>query len=142
MPASQLHLAADTPLGANLIPDGATFRVWAPRAQAVFISLNPNPAATGAPGEANRLVPDAHGFWAGFFPGVEDGDAYKFYVIGAGSQTFNRGRNARDFFCRKRRHTCPAAQLGACVAKVNRLLAARNCPPLTHAQLAIQRNQF
>ena len=30
MPASQHHIDSATPMGANLVPGGATFRVWAP----------------------------------------------------------------------------------------------------------------
>ena len=30
MPALLDHIHSDTPMGANLIADGATFRVWAP----------------------------------------------------------------------------------------------------------------
>ncbi|MEO8429777.1 MAG: alpha-amylase family glycosyl hydrolase [Verrucomicrobiota bacterium] len=237
MPASQLHLNADTPLGANLIADGATFRAWAPRAQAVFVSLNPDPATSWAPNEAERLIPDAHGFWAGFVPGVKDGGEYKFYVIGAGSQGFKRdpyarelttsppfphsncvvrtpnnypwhdqdfhppatndliiyqfhigtfygpvreqrvakfldvldrveylaalgvnaiqplpidefptehslGYNGTDYFSPEMDYSVPAAEMGPYLAHVNRLLAGRNCPPLTAPQLAIQINQF
>ncbi len=37
MPASQTHIDARTPMGSALITNGATFRVWAPRATAVYI---------------------------------------------------------------------------------------------------------
>ena len=37
MPASLDHITPNTPMGANLIADGATFRVWAPHADAVYI---------------------------------------------------------------------------------------------------------
>lgn len=33
MPASQVGISANTPMGATLVPGGATFRVWAPRAE-------------------------------------------------------------------------------------------------------------
>jgi 1,4-alpha-glucan branching enzyme len=38
MPASQQHVTDNTPMGANLIPGGATFRVFAPNARAVYIN--------------------------------------------------------------------------------------------------------
>ena len=41
MPASQLNITADTPLGANLVAGGATFRTWAPAAREVYIALQP-----------------------------------------------------------------------------------------------------
>ncbi len=37
MPASLDHITAHTPMGANLIADGATFRVWAPKADRVYV---------------------------------------------------------------------------------------------------------
>ncbi len=37
MPAPLLHVDSGTPMGANLIADGATFRVWAPNARAVYV---------------------------------------------------------------------------------------------------------
>ena len=37
MPASLEHIGANTPMGANLIGDGATFRVWAPHAKSVHV---------------------------------------------------------------------------------------------------------
>ena len=35
---SQSHITTDTPMGANLVDGGATFRVWAPRALAVYLN--------------------------------------------------------------------------------------------------------
>lgn len=37
MPASLDHIHPDTPMGANLIANGATFRAWAPNARAVYV---------------------------------------------------------------------------------------------------------
>ena len=34
LPTSQDHIDANTPMGANLVTGGATFRAWAPRAKA------------------------------------------------------------------------------------------------------------
>ena len=39
MPASQSNITSNTPLGANLVPGGATFRTWAPTALEVYIAL-------------------------------------------------------------------------------------------------------
>ncbi len=82
-------------MGANLTPerDGATFRVWAPGAVAVFISGSFNGWQQC---EQDRLVRDADGYWAGFVPGVKDGDHYKFYVVGQGSRGYKRDPYARD----------------------------------------------
>jgi hypothetical protein len=38
MNVTQDHITADTKMGANLLRHGATFRVWAPRAQAVYVN--------------------------------------------------------------------------------------------------------
>jgi 1,4-alpha-glucan branching enzyme len=94
MPLSQQHLGAETPMGANLVADGASFRVWAPGALAVHLRLNAGPA--WAPDDANALVRDPHGYWAGFVPGVKDGDRYRFHVVGAGSRGLKRDPYARE----------------------------------------------
>ena len=39
---------------------------------------------------------DANGFWAGFVPGIKDGDLYRFYVVGTGSEGFKRDPYARE----------------------------------------------
>jgi len=35
---SQANITPQTPMGANLINGGATFRAWAPRATAVYVN--------------------------------------------------------------------------------------------------------
>jgi 1,4-alpha-glucan branching enzyme len=46
MPASLENVHPDTPMGANLIADGATFRAWAPNAHSVHVigEFNGRPA--------------------------------------------------------------------------------------------------
>ena len=39
---------------------------------------------------------DANGYWAGFVPGIKDGDLYRFYVVGTGSEGFKRDPYARE----------------------------------------------
>ena len=39
-------------------------------------------AAAFAKMPADLLVKDVNGFWAGFVPGMKDGDRYRFYVVG------------------------------------------------------------
>ena len=99
MAASQLNVTSNTPLGATLVPGGATFRTWAPAALEVYIALgHPTGTAPGAfpksPGDL--LVKDGSGYWAGFVPGIEDGDLYRFYVVGTGSEGFKRDPYARE----------------------------------------------
>ena len=97
MPASQNHISASTRPGANLVPGGATFRVWAPGANAVYIAIDPSPGAPAwQPSDGTLLVKDAGGFWNGFVPGVVDGTKYRFFVDGKGSQGFKRDPYARE----------------------------------------------
>lgn len=99
MPASQQHIGPDTPLGAELIDGGATFRAWAPAALAVYVALrDPGQAAPVAwqKNDDDLLVKDQHGYWAGFFHDVQDGDEYRFYVVGSGSEGFKRDPYARE----------------------------------------------
>jgi 1,4-alpha-glucan branching enzyme len=110
MSTSQKHIDAMTPMGANLIPGkhGATFRVWAPGAVKVFVSGSFNSFSHG---DADLLVKDEHGYWAGFVPGVKDGDTYKFYVVGQGSEGFKRDPYARDL------STVPAYPTSNCIVR-------------------------
>jgi 1,4-alpha-glucan branching enzyme len=87
-------------MGATLVPGGATFKVWAPLAQAVYLnglfgsaanwSTNTNPALL--------LSKNTSGYWTGFLAGVLDGDLYKYYVVGqpGGSVGYKRDPYARE----------------------------------------------
>jgi 1,4-alpha-glucan branching enzyme len=81
MPASQEHVTANTPMGATPVADGATFRVWAPRAAEVYLARGDTAAYRPAPQDALVRNP-ATGHWTGFFPGVTDGSTYRYYVVG------------------------------------------------------------
>ncbi len=105
MSLPQTNITARTPLGANLGAGGATFRVWAPTAQAVYLAgtfssglSNWVSASNPAPGSDWLLTKDANGYWAGFLAGVGDGDLYKFYVGGepGGSSGYKRDPYARE----------------------------------------------
>jgi 1,4-alpha-glucan branching enzyme len=80
---SQANILPTTPMGANLIGGGATFRAWAPRATAVYV----NGTFGGTPmiGQTNALLmaKDTNGYWTGFIPNAGDGDLYHFWVVGA-----------------------------------------------------------
>ena len=90
---TQEHISAGTPMGANLIANGATFRVWAPGAEKVYLI-----------GEFNHWMPDERWLlqgggrthWTGFLPGVEDGTYYKLWVTGKGSAGPKRDPYARE----------------------------------------------
>jgi 1,4-alpha-glucan branching enzyme len=82
-------------MGASLMSAGATFRVWAPGADHVYLALD---AATGyLPRPEDELVKDpASGHWIGFFPGVVDGTRYRFFVAGPGESGLKRDPWARE----------------------------------------------
>lgn len=94
-------IGSQTPMGANLAPGGATFRVWAPNAIEVHVLLSRGDDSllekqhTFQPTLESRLFPLPNGHWAGFIPGVHDGDHYRFYLVGR-SQPYVRDPYARE----------------------------------------------
>jgi 1,4-alpha-glucan branching enzyme len=99
---SQENCTSTTPMGANLIADaglaapGATFRVWAPRATAIFV--NGVFAGIERSGQTEDLLmaKDANGYWSGFLAEASEGDTYRFYVAGEGSSGYKRDPYARE----------------------------------------------
>jgi 1,4-alpha-glucan branching enzyme len=100
MAASQTGISTSTPIGATLLPGGVTFRLWAPTAQQVFVLTGPSLAAveqTGFNASANdAMVALGDGTWGAFVPGLGEGAAYRFWVIGSGSTGFKRDPRARE----------------------------------------------
>jgi len=103
MSLAQTSINASTPMGATLVSGGATFKVWGPTAQAVYLNGTFAGGATSWVDPANPvpdpnflLVMDGSGYWTGFLPNVADGDQYKYYVVGAGSTGFKRDPYARE----------------------------------------------
>ena len=82
-------------MGANLIADGATFRVWAPEAHSVHVIGEFNNRQRD---EASLLTRDDHGHWRGFIPGVRDRQRYLFYVVGDGGEGPKRDPYARELW--------------------------------------------
>src|SRR5262249_38950818 len=93
MPTSQEHITSSTPMGANLAFGGATFRVWAPRASSIHVVGDFNGWIRD---DTSALVKNADDRWTGFVAGAQDGQKYKFYVIGAGSEGPKRDPYARE----------------------------------------------
>jgi 1,4-alpha-glucan branching enzyme len=94
---SQQNISPTTPMGANLVQGGgATFRAWAPRALAVYVSG----IFGGVPhiGQTDDLLlrKDANGYWAGFVDTAKEGDLYHFWVAGTGSKGYKRDPYARE----------------------------------------------
>jgi 1,4-alpha-glucan branching enzyme len=100
MAASQAHINANTPLGANIVDGGVTFRTWAPNAKQVYVALNdPGTAfpSVWQKSDNDLLVKDANGYWSGFVQGLSDGGEYRFYVVGpTGIEGFKRDPYARE----------------------------------------------
>jgi 1,4-alpha-glucan branching enzyme len=87
-------------MGANLVPGGATFRVFAPRGRAVYVNgifdgVNLFPTDPKNQSDSLLLV-NKNNYWAGFIPNVKEGDQYLFYVVGKGFQDFKRDPFARE----------------------------------------------
>src|SRR5262245_62165744 len=93
--ASQLHITPDTPMGAHLVQDGATFRVWAPAALGVYIITGADFAGSTPP-PSSLLLQNHDGTWTGFVSGVTEGTPYRFYVVGEGSFGLKRDPCARE----------------------------------------------
>jgi 1,4-alpha-glucan branching enzyme len=115
MPASLDHIYLGTPMGANLIADGTTFRVWAPQARAVYVIGDFNQRVRS---DASLLTRDEFGHWRGFIPGVRDRERYMFYVVGEGSEGPKRDPYARELAapfpseCIVRKTDCPWHESG------------------------------
>src|SRR3954451_4017968 len=93
MAASLAHITADTPMGANLVADGATFRVWAPNATAVHVRGSFNGFAIS---DDAALVRGDRGYWHGFISGVADRATYKFWITGPAGPGWKRDPYARE----------------------------------------------
>ena len=98
---SQLGITDATPMGANLVPGGATFRVWAPQALEMHLRLARSGQAIKAadsfvPSAATKLHFHSNGHWTGFVPGVREGDHYRFQVVGGAPQSLVRDPYARE----------------------------------------------
>ena len=90
---SLAYIDDQTPMGASLKADGATFKVWAPRAHAVYVTGDFNGWGRG---NDSRLFGIGGGYWAGFHPGAKRGHTYKFYVVGPGGEGYKRDPYARE----------------------------------------------
>jgi 1,4-alpha-glucan branching enzyme len=93
---SQSNILPTTPMGATLANGGATFRVWAPRATAVYVNGIFGGAAKTGQTDDLLMSKDANGYWTGFVVGAQDGDLYHFWVAGAGSSGYKRDPYARE----------------------------------------------
>src|ERR1700678_1471147 len=93
---SQENILSTTPTGAEIIPGGACFKVWAPRALAVYLNGIFGGAIHDQQTEDRLLRKDVSGYWTGFQTGAKDGDRYRFWVTGEGSSGYKRDPYARE----------------------------------------------
>jgi 1,4-alpha-glucan branching enzyme len=94
---SQTNIQPTTPMGANLVEGGgATFRAWAPRATGVYVNGTFGGTPKSGPTDDLLMAKDANGYWTGFIPDAGEGDAYHFWVAGAGSSGYKRDPYARE----------------------------------------------
>jgi 1,4-alpha-glucan branching enzyme len=80
-------------MGANLVADGATFRLWAPNASAVHVRGDFNNFEIR---DDAALISDDNGHWRGFIPGVQDRQHYKFWIDGQAGPGYKRDPYARE----------------------------------------------
>ena len=94
---SQANILPSTPMGANLVDGGgATFRVWAPRATAVYLNGTFGGVAMNTQTDDLLLAKSGDGYWTGYLAGASEGDRYHFWVNGAGSTGYKRDAYARE----------------------------------------------
>jgi 1,4-alpha-glucan branching enzyme len=95
MPARQSHIDSATPMGVSLVAAGATFRVWAPAATAIYVVRDGIDDYQLR--DADLLVRQSDSeTWAGYFPGVHDGTKYRYFVVGPRGSGFKRDPWARE----------------------------------------------
>ena len=94
---SQQNISATTPMGATLLAGGgATFRVWAPRATSVYLNGVFGGSQFNGQTDGLLMAKDSHGYWTGFAAPAQEGDLYRFWVNGPGSNGFKRDPYARE----------------------------------------------
>jgi 1,4-alpha-glucan branching enzyme len=94
---SQANISSSTPMGANLVEGGgATFRAWAPLANAVYINGTFGQTVKTGQDDSLLLAKDAAGYWSGFVQTAAEGDLYRFWVEGPGSKGYKRDPYARE----------------------------------------------
>jgi 1,4-alpha-glucan branching enzyme len=94
---SQDNISDVTPNGATLVEGGATFRVFAPNAVAVYLNGTFNGKVYDGD-DAATLLEKRGSYWTGFMAGAMDGDRYRFWVEGprGGTTGYKRDPYARE----------------------------------------------
>ena len=93
---SQANISGKTPMGANLVADGASFRAWAPLSTTVYVNGTFGGSAVTGQTDDLLLKKDLNGYWTGFVKGAREGDPYRFWVVGPGGSGYKRDPYARE----------------------------------------------
>ena len=94
---SQANISPNTAMGANLVSGGgATFRAWTPLATAVYINGTFGGKKITGQIDSSLLAKDANGYWTGFVSAAQEGDLYRFSVVGPGGSGYKRDPYARE----------------------------------------------
>src|SRR5947209_14873961 len=102
MPSAQDFITPGTRMGANLIGQGATFRVWAPMAEEVYVCYDGH----FEPEKSNLLLKDPNGYWSGYIQGIKNGTRYKYFVVGPNLRDYKRDPYARELEANTSRPAC------------------------------------
>lgn len=100
MPTTQTNVDRNTPMGANVLNGGVTFRVFAPAAREMYVLTGASLAAAQAPGfvpsASDQLFNLGDNTWAAFLAGLGEGDPYRFWVVGNAGAGLKRDPRARE----------------------------------------------
>ena len=112
MPVLNQNVGRQSPMGATIVTGGTTFRTWAPTAQDVYVVTDPSATSSWSqwkPDPADRMTPLGDDTWAGFVPGIGDGDPYLFWIRGSvgGTAGFKRDPYARELAVQPPFPNCP-----------------------------------
>jgi 1,4-alpha-glucan branching enzyme len=123
-------------MGANIVENGsgATFRVWAPRVDNVWVRGSFNDWKANEDSKLHRNGED----WVGFIPGVKGGDRFKFYVDG--DLDHEEARWKRDPWARELTKT-PAHPKSECIVHDPRTFRWHDAwyqPPYFHDMVIYQ----
>ena len=94
---SQDHVSDRTPNGSTPVDGGATFRVFAPSAVAVYLNGTFNGQVYDQD-DAATLLEKRGNYWTGFVAGAANGDRYRFWVKGpvGGTTGYKRDPYSRE----------------------------------------------
>jgi 1,4-alpha-glucan branching enzyme len=112
---STTRTQGDVKMGANLVPGGVTFRLWAPSAQNVYVltgaQLQAAEQSGFQPGPDSAMFSLGDGSWSAYVAGLGDGTPYRFWVMGKGSTGLKRDPRAREL------GTAPAYPVCDCIIR-------------------------